>query len=122
VNRVLIGAVTVSALALASGCSSGPELKDVSFELTGDSDATANVTRTLPDETGTGGGDTHVAKFDAVKLPWKSNVRQDKSTVVLVGTPTKGALTCRITVAGQEVAKKTGAPGQPVTCTGAVPE
>jgi hypothetical protein len=121
VNRILIVAATVATLGLATGCS-GPQLKDVRFELTGDADATANVTRTLPDSTGTGSGDTNAAKFDAVKLPWKNDVRQDKSTVALTATPTKGALTCRIIVAGKEVAKKTSAPGQPVTCTGAVPE
>jgi hypothetical protein len=100
-----------TALVLVSGCSR-PEAREIRYEMTGDAGATANVTRVLPGDDGSPNSVT----LSGEKLPMSKFAKFDEGRFEVSGTPTKGALTCRILVDGKEVAKKTGAPGQKVAC------
>lgn len=117
-KRVL--SLAVSGLVLlplaACGRDSGP--LETRYELTGDSGATVRPTVQVLDENGKANRSTS----EQAALPWSRLLVAERGETVLEATPSKGALTCRIVVEGTEVAKVTGAPGKPVTCTARVDE
>ncbi|WP_106125449.1 hypothetical protein [Pseudosporangium ferrugineum] len=113
---VLIGATVL--LSGACGSGDGGKHGEITYEVSGESGATADVTRVLPPEEG---GNSSVT-FAAQKLPLSQNARISKGTFEVRATASKGAATCRIVVDGKEADKRTGAPGKEVTCKATVAE
>lgn len=107
---LLTGLVAASAYVWRSHFS-GPH-GVITYEVTGEPGATADVTRVLPKSDG--GGAVTMAKQT---LPFTSKAIVDPGTFEVRATASRGALTCRIVVDGKEKANRTGIPGQPVTCT-----
>jgi hypothetical protein len=120
VKRTLSAALVLgTALVLVSACNRGPH-GEIDYEITGEPGATADVTRVLPP--GQVEGQTDSITFPKQTLPLKRHASISKGTFEVYGTPSKGALTCRIVVDGEELAKETGAPGQKVSCKADVKE
>lgn len=110
-------AVLCTALVLVSACNRGPH-GEIDYELTGDAGATADMTRVLPID-----GKANSVTFPKQTLPQKRHASIGRGEEFeLSGTPSKGALTCRIVIDGKELAKQTGAPGQKVSCKATVEE
>jgi hypothetical protein len=109
--------VLATALVLVSACDRGPH-GEIDYELTGEAGATADITRVLP----------VAGKVNSVTLPKQALPQKLHASIgrgeefEVYGTPSKGALTCRVVVDGKEVAKQTGAPGQKVSCKAKVEE
>src|SRR4051812_22089025 len=116
-KRTFTAAVVLgAALVFVSACDRGPH-GEITYEVTGPAGATADVTRVLPKEEG--GGAVTLAKQ---ALPFTNKASISAGTFEVRATPSEGALTCRIVVDGKETAKKTGEPGQQVSCTAVVKE
>ncbi|MCW2504533.1 MAG: hypothetical protein JWO79_2817 [Actinomycetia bacterium] len=113
-RSLIVVPLAVGAIVLATGCrNTGP--LDVTFRLTGDPGATADVHyRSEPDSDGTGGSGSARAQ----RLPWRLDSMVNRGPAALEATPSKGVLTCTITVKGREVVKATGRPGRKVRCSG----
>jgi hypothetical protein len=112
VKRILAAAAAAAAAVLTSACSPA-ENGEIRYEMTGEAGATADVTRVPP---GTDGQPDSVT-FPKRALPMSEHASIAKGPFEVYGTPSRGALTCRIVMDGKEVAKQTGAPGQKVSCT-----
>jgi hypothetical protein len=106
-----------SAMLLASGCSKTTNV-EVSYELTGETPTAAEVTRASPTWVDDIGGKikTVTTTEKNVKVPYKQLIVATSGKVVLEAVPTKGALTCRIVVEGEEVAKVRGKADEKVKC------
>jgi hypothetical protein len=111
VKRLLAAVVIGSAVMVVSACGSSSH-GEITYEMTGESGATADVTRVLPGQNGKPNSET----FPNTALPMSQSASIGKGTFEVYGTPSSGALTCRIVLDGKEVAKQTGAPGQKVSC------
>ncbi|MDQ1644542.1 MAG: rane protein [Cryptosporangiaceae bacterium] len=113
-RSLIVVPLAVGAVVLAIGCrDTGP--LDVTFRLTGDPGATANVSyRSQPDSDGTGG----TGSARAQRVPWRLDSVANRGPATFEATPSKGALTCTITVKGRQLAKATGRPGRKVRCSG----
>ena len=107
--RLLPVVVLLGSVVLFAGCSKDPHYQ-VTFEAKGTGTAT-EVSYLTP-----GSDQPNVEK--SVSLPWKSSsVPEKPGRLRLDVTPAKGSqASCRIVVTGKEMAAKTGAVDQPVSC------
>ena len=115
-KRVLAAIVLGGAVMLVSACGSSSH-GEITYEMTGEAGATAEVTRVLPGAD----GKPNSVTMPNTALPMSQLASIGKGTFEVYGTPSSGALACRIVLDGKEVAKQTGAPGQ-VASTGVVYE
>ncbi|WP_229402506.1 hypothetical protein [Micromonospora okii] len=105
-------------LLLTSACADAGPL-EVRYELTGATGTTVRPVITVPAEGGDG-RPTEASAQEAAPLPWGRTLVVERGRTTLAATPSDGALVCRIVVEGREVARVTGTPGEPVTCTAPV--
>ena len=119
-KRALAGAMIGVTVLLSSACGmlDRGEHGEITYEVSGEAGATADVTRVLPPEA----GGTASVTSPKEKLPMTRTASIGKGVFEVHATPSKGAATCRIVVDGDEVDKQTGAPGQQVTCKATVKE
>ena len=112
----LILLVGSTVMLVAFGHRTGP--LETQYELTGETDATAQPTVTSLDDN----GKAQANILDAATVPWSHLLVINRGATRLEATPSKGTLTCQIIVEKKVVAQATGAPGQKVTCTAEVRE
>ncbi|MEV4701921.1 hypothetical protein [Actinoplanes sp. NPDC049316] len=117
-KRVLAGALIGATVLLSSACGSldRGEHGEITWEVTGEAGATADITRVLPADAGAEPSVT----FADQKLPASMRASIAEGTFEVHAVPAKGAAGCRIVVDGTEADKQTGAPGKEIICRATV--
>ncbi len=124
-RRTVPAALTLLSLAslavFASGCgfmkkTDLSSMVEYHFEVTGS--AAERLSYTVPQQQAPNG--TVGEEVANPALPWKTAGVANPGVITLQVMPTGGAATCRIVIEKNEVAKKQGQPGAPLTCTAKV--